>query len=65
MIATLLAFVIVCLATAFVCTAVKEDEDQRLAFGTGRLFGVMAELSFFTIDAPPFIVNTLSDSRAG
>ncbi len=42
MIATLLAFVIVCLATAFVCTAVKEDEDHRLAFGTGRLFGVMA-----------------------
>jgi hypothetical protein len=42
MIVTLLAFVIVCLSTAFVCTAVKEDEDHRLALGTGRLFGVMA-----------------------
>ena len=41
MIASALAFVITCLATAFVCTAVKEDEDHRLALGTGRLFGVM------------------------
>jgi hypothetical protein len=38
-IATALSFLIVCLATAFVCTAIKEDEDHAL--GTGRLFGVM------------------------
>ena len=39
--ATLATFVVVCLATAFVCTAIKEDEDIRLATGTLRLFGVM------------------------
>ena len=41
MIGTLFAFVVVCLATSFVCTAVKEDEDARLASGTGRLLAVM------------------------
>jgi len=39
---SLLSFLLVSLAAAFVCTAVKEDEDARLALGTGRLLGVMA-----------------------
>ncbi|RMG18261.1 MAG: hypothetical protein D6731_02670 [Planctomycetota bacterium] len=37
----LLTFLLVCLSTAFVCTAIKEDEDARLALGTLRLLGVM------------------------
>jgi hypothetical protein len=37
-----LTFVLVSLATAFVCTAVKEDEDQHLAMSSTRLFLVMA-----------------------
>ncbi|MBL4849164.1 MAG: hypothetical protein JKY65_26870 [Planctomycetes bacterium] len=36
-----LEFLAVCLASAFVCTAVKEDEDQRLARSSARLFGVL------------------------
>jgi len=35
-------FVAVCLATSFICTAIKEDEDRRLLLGTGRLFLVMS-----------------------
>lgn len=42
MIGTVLTFVVVCLCTAFVCTAIKEDEDARLALGTVRLFGLLA-----------------------
>ena len=42
MILTLTTFVLVCLATSFVCTAIKEDEDQRLARASGRLFFVMS-----------------------
>ena len=38
----LITFVLVCLATAFVCASLKEDEDQRLALGSGRLFLVMS-----------------------
>jgi hypothetical protein len=34
-------FALVCLATAFVCTALKEDEDHRLGLGSARLFAVM------------------------
>lgn len=41
MIEALLTFLLVCLATSFVCTAIKEDEDERLALGTLRLLGVM------------------------
>jgi len=37
----LLTFLLVCLATSFVCTAIKEDEDERLALGALRLLGVM------------------------
>ena len=37
----MLEFLAVCLASAFVCTAVKEDEDGRLARSSGRLFGVL------------------------
>lgn len=42
MIEAALTFVLVCLATSFVCTSIKEDEDRRLGNGTLRLFGVMA-----------------------
>ncbi len=41
MIGAVATFVAVCLATSFVCTAVKEDEDRRLGTQTGRLLGVM------------------------
>lgn len=41
MIGTLLTFVAVSAATAFVCTAVKEDEDERLLHQTLRLFGLI------------------------
>ena len=41
MIGAIISFVAVCLATSFVCTAVKEDEDARLGSGTARLLGVM------------------------
>lgn len=34
-------FLAVCAVTAFVCTAVKEDEDAHLWRGALRLFGVM------------------------
>jgi hypothetical protein len=34
-------FVVVCGVTAFVCTAVKEDEDAHLWRSAGRLFGFM------------------------
>ena len=40
--AAVFTFAVVCLVTSFVCTAVKEDEDRRLAWGTARLFGVIA-----------------------
>lgn len=36
-----LVFLLVCAVTAFVCTAVKEDEDVHLWRGTARLFFVM------------------------
>ncbi len=42
MIQFFITFILVCLATAFVCTAVKEDEDAGLASGSGRLFLVMS-----------------------
>ena len=42
MIPMITTFILVCLATSFVCTAVKEDEDQRLARASGRLFLVMS-----------------------
>ncbi len=42
MIEAVLTFAAVCVATSFVCTAVKEDEDARLFVQTGRLLGVMA-----------------------
>lgn len=42
MIETVLSYGAVCLATAFVCTAVKEDEDRRLWTGTARLFAFLA-----------------------
>lgn len=34
-------FVVTCLATAFACTAVKEDEDAHLVVSTLRLLGAM------------------------
>lgn len=37
-----LAFVLVCGATAWVCTAVKEDEPAAVAVSSGRLFLVLA-----------------------
>lgn len=37
-----LTFLFVCAVTAFVCTAVKEDEDAHLWRSALRLFGVMA-----------------------
>lgn len=36
-----LTFLTVCFVTAFVCTAVKEDEDAHLLRGSLRLFMVM------------------------
>jgi len=39
--ASLLTFVAVSAATAFVCTAVKEDEDVRLATQSARLLGLI------------------------
>jgi hypothetical protein len=36
-----LTFLVVCAVTAFVCTAVKEDEDAHLWKNAARLFGVM------------------------
>lgn len=42
MIGALVTFVVVCFATAFVCTAVKEDEDPRLFAQTGRLLLLIA-----------------------
>jgi len=41
MASTIATFLLVCLATAFVCTAIKEDEDRHLLTSTLRLFGVM------------------------
>ncbi|MBI3722896.1 hypothetical protein HY251_02910 [bacterium] len=38
----LLSFAAVCAATAFVCTAVKEDEPSRLGGSSLRVFGVLA-----------------------
>jgi len=40
--AGLVEFVVVCVATAFVTTAIKEDEDERLWQATARLLGLMA-----------------------
>ncbi|MCO5168623.1 MAG: hypothetical protein M9894_19965 [Planctomycetes bacterium] len=37
-----LTYLVVCAITAFVCTAVKEDEDRHLLAGAARLFAVMA-----------------------
>lgn len=37
-----LTYVVVCAVTAFVCTAVKEDEDALLWKNSARLFAVMA-----------------------
>ncbi len=37
----IVSFAIVCAATAFVCTAVKEDEDLSLLQATLRLFVVL------------------------
>lgn len=42
MIEALVTFALVNLATAFVCTAVKEDEDARLGMNTGRLFVLLS-----------------------
>lgn len=36
------SFAVVVIATSYVCTAVKEDEDIHLLTGTLRLAGVMA-----------------------
>ena len=36
-----LTFLVVCAVTAFVCTAVKEDEDAHLFRSSLRLFFVM------------------------
>lgn len=36
-----LTFLVTCFVTAFVCTAVKEDEDHHLLRGTLRLFVVL------------------------
>jgi hypothetical protein len=36
------SFAVVVIATSYVCTAVKEDEDIHLLTGTVRLAGVMA-----------------------
>ena len=38
----IVTFVVVCLATSFVSTSLKEDPDPRLVKGTLRLFAVMA-----------------------
>ena len=38
---TIATFLLTCLATAFVCTAIKEDEDARLGMATARLFVLM------------------------
>jgi len=37
----LISYTFVCAATAFVCTAVKEDEPEQVAFGTLRLLLVL------------------------
>lgn len=37
----LVTFLVTCAVTAFVCTAVKEDEDAHLWRGAARLFLVM------------------------
>jgi hypothetical protein len=39
---TLVSYVFVCAATAYVCTAVKEDEPDSLALATARLLAVLA-----------------------
>ena len=39
---TLVSYVFVCAATAFVCTAVKEDDPDTLAVATLRLLVVLA-----------------------
>ena len=39
---TLLAFLAVCLATAYVCSCVKEDEPAALAWATLRLTAFLA-----------------------
>ena len=39
---TLLSYVFVCAATAFVCTAIKEDDAESLAVSTLRLLLVLA-----------------------
>lgn len=39
---TLVSYFFVCAATAFVCTAVKEDEPEQLAMSTGRLVFFLA-----------------------
>jgi len=53
----ILAFATVCAATAFVCTAVKEDEPGRLGSSVLRVFLVLglgigafaAVIQFFTL----------------
>lgn len=42
MLQLVLTFVPVCVATAFVCTAVKEEKGRALAEGTIRLAAVLA-----------------------
>ena len=42
MISLVVSFGVVVIATSYVCTAVKEDEDIHLLTGTARLAGVMA-----------------------
>jgi len=39
---TILSYVFVCAATAYVCTAVKEDDPEALALATLRLLVVLA-----------------------
>jgi hypothetical protein len=38
----LVQFLAVCAATSFVCTEIKEDEDERLGRSTARLFVLMS-----------------------
>jgi len=37
-----LSYILVCAATAYVCTAVKEDEPETLVLATVRLLVVLA-----------------------
>ena len=39
---TLVSYIFVCAATAYVCTAIKEDDAESLAFATVKLLLLLA-----------------------